>query len=57
LAQAVRHEVKRAVGRYKRDRAVVVKAREPHALVELDVLEVDRLLAVAAALRLKQHLR
>ena len=51
------HEVEGAVRRDERDGAVVLKARQAHALVELHVLQVDRLVLPAAPLRIKQHLR
>lgn len=51
------HEVEGAVGRDERDGPIVLKARQPHALVELHVLQVDRLVLPAAPLRIKQHLR
>mmetsp|Transcript_24877 Transcript_24877/g.73561 ORF Transcript_24877/g.73561 Transcript_24877/m.73561 type:complete len:342 (-) Transcript_24877:557-1582(-) len=56
LRQTVRHEVKVAVGGDERDGAVVLEAREPHALVELDVLQLNRLLLARAALVLEEDL-
>lgn len=56
MAEPIRHEVKGAVWWYEADGAVVVKARQAHTLVELDVLQVDSLALVAAPLSLKQHL-
>ena len=50
------HEVERAVWRDERDGAVVLKARQAHALMELHVLQIHRLVLSATALRLKQHL-
>jgi hypothetical protein len=41
--QPVRHELKVAVRRDKRDGAVCLKARQTHTLVELDILELNRL--------------
>ena len=51
------HEVEGAVGRDERDGAVVLKARQAHALVELDVLHLHALVLPAAPLGLEQHLR
>ena len=42
---AVGHELEVAVGRDERDRAVALELGQPHALMELDVLELDRLAA------------
>ena len=51
------HEIKGAVRGYEGDGAVVLKARQPHALVELHVLQVDRLAALGASpLCLEEHL-
>lgn len=41
--EAVGHELEVAVGRHKADRVVGVEARETDALVEVDVLHLDRL--------------
>ena len=46
--ESIGHELEVAVGRYERDGAVVLEAREAHTLMELDVLEVDRLVLAAA---------
>ena len=43
LRKAVGHELKITVGRDKGDGAVIVKAREPHALVEFHILQFHRL--------------
>mmetsp|Transcript_21420 Transcript_21420/g.67249 ORF Transcript_21420/g.67249 Transcript_21420/m.67249 type:complete len:257 (+) Transcript_21420:1433-2203(+) len=43
--EAIGHEVELAVGRDEGDGPVVLEPREPHALVELDVLKLDRLAA------------
>lgn len=51
------HEIEGAVRRDERDGAVIVEARQSHALVEFDVLQVHTLVLAAAALRLEQHLR
>ena len=53
------HEVEAAVWGDEGDGAVGLKAREAHALVELDVLQVHRLLllVLGLALGLEQHLR
>jgi hypothetical protein len=45
----VAHQLELAVGRDERDRAVGLEAREAHALVELDVLHLDRLPAGCCA--------
>ena len=37
--QPVRHELKVAIGRYERDRAIVLESRQAHTLMKLDVLE------------------
>ncbi len=50
------HEVKVAIGGDEGDGAVVFEARQPHALVELDVLHLHALVLAATALCLKQHL-
>lgn len=42
-AQTVGHELEVAVGRDEGDSAVIVKAREPHALVEFHVLQLHGL--------------
>ena len=41
--EAVGHELELAVGRDEGDGAVIVKAREPHALVEFHILQFHRL--------------
>lgn len=41
--QAVTHELELAVGRDERYRAVILKAREPNALVEFHILHLDGL--------------
>ena len=46
---AVVYQVELAVRGYERNRPVVLKSRQPHALVELDVLDLDRLLRRASA--------
>ena len=43
--ETVVHEVELAVGGDEADGAVVLEARQPHALVELDVLQLHRLIA------------
>ena len=42
-AEAVGHELKVAVGWDEGDSAVIVKARQPHTLVEFDVFQFHRL--------------
>ncbi|KFY90763.1 hypothetical protein V498_05845 [Pseudogymnoascus sp. VKM F-4517 (FW-2822)] len=54
--EPVRHELELAVGRDEGDGAVVLEAREPHALVELDVFHLDGLAACGAPGRLEHHL-
>ncbi len=54
--EAVRHELEFAVGRNEADGAVVLEAREAHALVELDVLHLDGLAARRAPCRLEHDL-
>lgn len=36
--QAIRHELEVAIGRYERDRAIVLETRQTHALMKLHVL-------------------
>ena len=50
------HEVKVAIGWDEGDGAVVLEARQPHALVELDVFHLHALVLAATPLCLKQHL-
>ena len=57
LTQAVAHEVKGTIRRDEADRAVILKPRQAHTLVELHVLQVHGLLSAAATLGLKQHLK
>ena len=54
--EAVGHELELAVGRDEGDCAVVLEARQAHALVELDVLHLDGFTARAAAGRLEHDL-
>ena len=54
--EAVRHELELAVGRDEGDCAVVFEARQPHALVELDVLHLNGLAARGPARRLEHDL-
>jgi hypothetical protein len=39
--EAVGHELEVSVGRDERDRAVVLEASQTHALVELDIIQLD----------------
>lgn len=41
--ESVGHEFKLPVGRYEGDGTIVLKAGETHALVKLDVFQLDRL--------------
>ena len=50
------HEIKSAVRRDEADGAVVLEARQTHALVELHVLEINRLVFPSSPLALEQHL-
>ena len=53
--EPVGHQLKLAVRRDERDGPIVFEPRQPHALVELDVLQLDRL-ALTAAGRLEEYL-
>eukprot|EP00053_Salpingoeca_punica_P017751 m.171606 g.171606 ORF g.171606 m.171606 type:complete len:404 (-) comp17279_c0_seq1:208-1419(-) len=54
-AEAVGHELKLAVGRDEGDGAVLLEARQAHALVELDVLELNGLALAGVAARRLEH--
>ena len=50
------HEVEIAIGGNEGDGAVVLEARQPHALMELDVFHLHALVLATAPLCLEQHL-
>ena len=52
---AVRHQLEVAVGRHERDQPLRVELVEPHALVELDVFQVDQLVAALLAGHLEER--
>ena len=54
--EPVAHQLELAVRRDEADGAVVLEARQPHALVELDVLHLDRLAPRRASRRLEHGL-
>lgn len=41
--QTIAHQFERAIGRNERNRAIIVKSRQPHTLMEFDILELYRL--------------